>query len=183
MWTPPNARGTVTAGSYWSWVYTLAGVGPACHPACRIEEQESCGRARFGEQGGIGRRYRMGAYHGSEVEVGEDVGVVDQYGLVAEQRDYLGQASAGIEQLGFVAHGNVVEIVSGGQEVVYLVGEVMGVDDNASYACVAHFVDHACEHRSASHLHEGLGMGIGPRFKPAAVSGGEYHAYHDVNGR
>ena len=109
--------------------------------------------------------------YASEVEVGEDVGVVHQERFVAvEQRLCAQNAAAGVEQLvALVADGYVdAKILLLVEESDDLVAEMMYVHHHVGDAASNNVFDYTLKHRHPVERHQCFGHGVGEWFQSGA---------------
>lgn len=156
--------------------------GGSVNPASEtllIKEEVSGGVAWLDEEGYVVARARVGVNHVVEVEVGEDVGIVDEDRLVANEWKGSEESAAGVEEkLRLVADGDVDVRIVIVEKINDLRGEMVDIDDDVGDAGIEELVDDASDDRLTSHGSERLGVGVGPRLEATANAGGKNHTFH-----
>ena len=146
-----------------------------------VEQQVTrCLAVAYG-QGCIGMAVEMLAVKGSEINVGQDVGVVYQKRFAIVQQALCFQyASSRVEQFAsFVADVQVkAKVVVGLQEINDLLSEVMDVDHYFPESGCLDTQQRVLQHGYACHGDKCLGHVVGQWTQPGTQSGCEYHGFH-----
>lgn len=169
-----QARGVEVGGT------ALAGgsVNPASE-SLLIEEEVAGGVAWLDEEGYVVARVGVCVNHVSEVEVGEDVGIVDEDRLVANEWKGAEEPASGVEEKpGLVADGDIDVRIVIVEKINDLRGEMVDIDDDVGDACIEELIDDASDDRTISHGSERLGVRVGPRLEATANAGGKNHTFH-----
>ena len=158
--------------------------GLVVHPAHQAhivpEKQVPAGFPFAYYQGGQGVRACLPLYP-SQVQVGDDIYVVHQEGLVRGQ-DVLfcmQDAAAGFQEgLAFVGDGNGDAPVAGGNIGADLLREMVHVHGELGVACRFELLDDMVQERFPAHGDQGLGQGVGEGPQAGAQPGGKNKSLH-----
>ena len=146
-----------------------------------VEEEVARGRALAHEEGGFSPAPTVRVDEGTEVGVGQDVGIVHQERLVpVQEAPGVEDASAGVQQEGaLVADVDVQpEVLVGVEEVDNLLPTVVDVDGDVPEAGILQFQDNPLEERDAGHGHQGFGHLVGEGAEACAQPCGKYQGFH-----
>lgn len=162
--------------------FPFISVAPAAEAEVLVPEEDPGGLPLAGSQGGQGSAADVLLHEGSEIQIGEDIGIDDEdVFCIAEQRCCLHQSTPGLEEeFAFVADVDVHAPFAAVEESPHAAGKVVDVHHHLFAACGPEPLQVYLEEGLAAQLDQGLGPVEGEGVQAGAEAGCEKHGFHGV---